>query len=346
MKTFSIGKKKIGDGQLTYIVGEMAWSHDGSIENAKIIIKAIADAGCDAVNFHVTCLENYMVPHYRLKDKISAYDNLAKLTLNFDDWEILFENARELGLKISALCNDLESVEFVKKQKADIIMFHASGLTEEELIRRIGQIGKPVFFAVGGSTVDEILQAIRWLNEEGCDEIALLYGMQNYPTKLEDNNANYLKTLKDIFERPVGFSDHTEGEDPLALIVPLMGIPLGANIIEKHVTYDRSAKGIDYIAALNPDELVIFVDHIRRIETIFGSSKVMDLTEAQRSYRQTVRKRAVAITDIKAGQVIKAEDIRYLRSDEGIQPENIKFYLGRKIKKDVKKYDPITAELF
>ena len=89
---------------------------------------------------------------------------------------------------------------------------------------------------------------------------------------IEDNNANYIKTLKMMFERPIGFSDHTDADDPLALIVPLMSIPLGANIIEKHVTYDRSAKGTDYHAALNPDELKIFVDNIRKIETIFGRS--------------------------------------------------------------------------
>ncbi|MCE7745517.1 MAG: hypothetical protein GPJ52_10340 [Candidatus Heimdallarchaeota archaeon] len=346
MKAFNVGSKEIGDGNPVYIVGEMAWSHDGSIENAKTIIKACADANCNAINFHVTFLENYMVPHYRLKDKISAYDNLAKLTLNFDDWKVLFEYARKLGLQISALCNDLESADFVKKQNPDICMFHASALTEEELIRKIGQIGKPVFFAVGGSTVEEILQAITWLKEEGCNEIALLYGMQNYPTKLEDNNANYLKTLKKMFKRPIGFSDHTEGDDPLALIVPLMGIPLGANIIEKHVTYDRSAKGIDYIAALNPDEIIAFVDYVRRIETIFGNSKVTGLTEAQKSYRQTVRKRAVAITNLKAGQIITSKDIRFMRSDEGIHPEEIEFYLGRKINKSVKKYDPITQDLF
>jgi len=346
LKTFKIGGKKIGDGQPTYIVGEMAWSHDGSLEKAKTIIKACADAKCDAVNFHVTSLEDYMIPDYRRNDKISAYDGLKKLTIPLDKWSEIFKYTKQLGLQISALCNDVESAELVKKLDPDICMFHASCLTEKELIKAIAQIGKPVFFAVGGSTIDEILQAIQWLNEEGCNEIGILFGMQNYPTKLEDNNANYLKTLKKMFERPIGFSDHTDSDDPLAMIVPLMGIPLGANIIEKHITYNRSAKGTDYHAALDPDEMKTFVDFVRRIETIFGKGTVRAFSDAEKSYRQTVRKRVVAMKDLKTGHTLTKDDVRAMRSDEGIAPDKIENYFGKKINREVNKFDPIIEELF
>ncbi len=346
MKTIVVGNKQIGDGHPTYVVGEMAWSHDGSIEKAKRIIKACADAGCDAVNFHLTSLENYMVPYYREKDKISAFEKLKKITIPLEQWSILFDYARELKLQISALCNDLESVKFAQKQNPNICMFHASCLTEKDLIKEIAQVGKPVFFAIGGSTVDEVLQAIHWLNEEGCYDIGILYGMQNYPTKLEDNNLNFLPTLKKMFEYPIGFSDHTDASDPLALIIPLLSIPLGANIIEKHVTYDRSAKGTDYHAALNPDELATFVANLRRIETVFGKGTLRLLSKAEKSYRQTVRKRVVAIRDLKAGEVLRKNDVRAMRSDFGIPPDKIDAFYGKEIKKTVKKFDPITEELF
>ncbi|MHA1185407.1 MAG: N-acetylneuraminate synthase family protein [Candidatus Heimdallarchaeota archaeon] len=346
MKSFKVGQKNIGDSHPTYIVGEMAWSHDGSIDKAKAIIKACADANCDAINFHVTSLDNYMIPDYRRNDKISAFDGLKKLTIPMNQWSELFEYTRKLGLQISALCNDVESAKVVKKLEPDVCMFHASCLTEKELIKAIAKIGKPVFFAVGGSTIDEILQAIQWLNEDGCDEIGILFGMQNYPTKLEDNNANYLRTLKKMFERPIGFSDHTDAEDPLALIVPLMGIPLGANIIEKHITYDRSAKGTDYHAALNPKEMKTFVDYVRRIETIFGSGTVRAFSDAEKSYRQTVRKRIVAIKDLKSNHILSEADVRAMRSDKGIAPDRIEDFVGKKINKNIKKFDPITDDLF
>ena len=346
IKHIKVGKKIIGDGNPTYIVGEMAWSHDGSIEKAKAIIKACADAKCDAVNFHVTFLENYMIPNYRKTDKISAFDSLKKITIPLNKWAELFSYAKKLDLQISALCNDIDSANLVKKLDPDICMFHASCITEKALIKAIARIGKPVFFAVGGSTIDEILQAIKWLNEENCNEIGILYGMQNYPTKLEDNNANYLKTIKHMFKRPIGFSDHTDADDSLALIVPIMGIPLGANIIEKHITYDRSEKGTDYQAALNPNELKTFVKYVRRIETIFGKGTVRPFSDAEKSYRQTVRKRMVAIKNLKSGHILAEDDMRAMRSDEGIAPDRITDFIGRKIIKDVKKYDPIVKDLF
>ncbi len=347
MKSFKVGKKNIGDGYPTYIVGEMAWSHDGSVEKAKKIIKACVDAKCNAVNFHITCLEDYMVPHYQADEKSSsAYEKLSELSIPFDAWPEIFNYTKKLGIQISALCNDVKSAELVKELNPDVCMFHASCITEERLIRKIAQIGKPVFFAMGGSTIEEISQAIEWLNEEGCNEIALLYGIQNYPTKLEDNNANFIKTLKKIFSRPVGFSDHTDAEDPLALVVPLMGIPIGANIIEKHITHDRSVKGTDYFAALNPEEMSTFVEYIRRIETIFGSKEIRPFSEAEKSYRQMVRKRTVAIKDLKTGHLLTEDDVHAMRSIEGIPLDKIKPYFGKKLNKSVKKFDPIIDELF
>lgn len=347
MKSFKVGKKTIGDGYPTYIVGEMAWSHDGSIDKAKVIIEACKNAGCDAINFHITCLEDYMVPHYQVDEKSSsAFEKLEELALPFDAWPELFNYAKKIGIQISALCNDLKSVELVKKLDPDVCMFHASCITEGKLVRNIARIGKPVFFAMGGSTIEEISQAIKWLVEEGCDKIALLYGIQSYPTELPDNNMNFLVTLKSMFGRPVGFSGHTDAEDPLALVVPLMSIPLGANILEKHVTYDRSKKGTDYFAALNPEEIKIFVDHVRRIETVFGSSKIRPFSEAEKNYRQLVRKRIVAIKDLKKGHILSDEDVHAMRATKGISPDQIKIYLGKELKKDIKKYESITEDLF
>ncbi|NHK32406.1 MAG: hypothetical protein FK730_13715 [Asgard group archaeon] len=347
MKNIVIGDKIIGDDHPIYIVGEMAWAHDSKVENAKTIIKGCADAKCDAINFHVTHLEHYMVPHYSLDERSSsAFELQKKLVMPVEHWPEIFAYAKELGLDISALCNDLESVELVKKLDPDILMFHASCLTEEPLVRAIGKVGKPVFFAVGGSTITEILQAIGWLNEEGCDEIAILFGIQNYPTKLEDNNAKFLVTLKSMFERPIGFSDHHDADDPMALIVPLMGIPLGANIIEKHITYDRSKKGTDYFSSLNPDEMKIFVKNVRSMEKVIGSGKVRPFSEAEISYREMVRKKTIAIKNLKAGHVLTHDDVRFMRSTEGIPPDHFKNYVGLKLKKPVKKYDPITLDLF
>ena len=352
MKQIRIRNKIIADNRPTFIIAEMAWSHDGSVENARKIIKAASDAKADAIKFHITSLEDYMVPQYGSgKGRVSAgkeerriYDYLESINLDRKAWEDLFVYAKKRGLLICAMCNDLPSFQFVSKLDPDIYDIHSSCLSDEEFIKEVAKEVKPVFLGIGGSTLGEIEKAIFWIRETGNNGIALMYGFQSYPTRLEDMHLRYIQSLKQMFSLPVGFADHTDGGSELALITPLVALPFGANIIEKHVTYDRSARGVDFESALDPGDLKKLVQLVREVEKAFGSASVRPFSEEELKYRHVSKKRTVAKKDIKKHEKITKDKITFKRSDEGVYPEESRFLMGRIAKRDIKKDEGLTWE--
>jgi len=352
MKQIKVKNKIIADNLPAFFVVEMAWSHDGSVENAKKIIRAASDAKADAIKFHITSLEDYMVPQYGSgKGRVSAgkegrriYDYLKSINLDRKAWEELFSYAKGLGLLICAMCNDLPSFKFASKLNPDIYDIHSSCLSDEDFIKEIAKEIKPVFLGIGASTLGEIEKAISWIKEAGNSNIALIYGFQSYPTRLEDMHLRYIQSLKQMFSLPVGFADHTDGGSELALITPLVALPFGADIIEKHVTYDRSARGEDFESALDPGDLKKLVQLIREVEKAFGSPAARPFSKEELNYRQVSKKRAVARVNIKKNEKITKDKIAFKRSDEGVYPEESKFLVGRTAKCDIKKDEGLTWE--
>jgi len=352
MKPFKIGEKFIGDGCPAFVVAEMAWSHDGSPEKAEKIVEGAARAGADAICFHLTFLEDYMVPHYGSgpgrvsagKETREIFQYLQSINLNRQDWEKLFALAKKRGLLICAMCNDLPSVELAAVLKPDAYVISSSCFVEEELVKAVGGRRRPVFLRIGGALLGEIERTVQLLKEAGSTDMVLIYGFQNYPTRLEDLDLRFISTLRQIFGLPVGFADHTDGASELALIIPLLALPFGASLIEKHLTHDRDLRGEDFESALDPADFAGFVSRLREVEKTFGSSIVRPLSEAELSYRLVSRKRTVAGMDIEAGEEITGEKLSFKRADEGIYPDESRFLLGRKAKVEIKKNEGITRE--
>ncbi len=166
----------------------------------------------------------------------------------------------------------------------------------------------------------EIEVVINQLRSVGNEQITLLYGHQNYPTKIGDTNLRFLKCLMETFGFPVGIADHLDADDDLATVVPLLAIPLGITCIEKHMTHDRGKRGEDFESALNGSEFKLLVERVRKVEKALGASHAMALDEASMKYRNTVRKRLVAARNIKAGERITADAIVAKRADDGGSP--------------------------
>ncbi len=353
IKEIKINNKTLGDGCVTFIVVDMAWSHDGSIDNAKRIIDGAAEAKADAIKFHITSLEDYMIPHYgSSKGRVSAgketqriFDYLSRINLSQDAWRELFGYARKkLDLFVVAMCNDLPSLRFVSELNPDAYEVHASCLSDEDFVKEVAKRKKPVFLGIGASTLGEVERAVSWINETGNGDIVLMYGFQSYPTQLQDMHLRFIESLKQMFSLPVGFADHTDGGSEMALITPLIASAFGANVIEKHLTYDRSARGEDFESALNPSDLQKLVLLLRDIEKAFGSSAVRPLSQAELNYRQVSKKRTVAKKQIKKNKKITKDDLVFKRSDEGAFPEESKFLIGRRARYDIAKDEPVTLE--
>jgi sialic acid synthase SpsE len=344
--------RKIGPNDPTYIVAEMAWSHDGSEEKAAAIIRGAAQGKADAIGIHLTSLPDYMVPHYGSgKGRVSAgkedqniYRYLEKINLSFEAWGRLIPEAKGLGLDICVMCNDWPSFDFAQRYNPDIYVISPASFVEEDFVRAQARTGKPLFLRVGGAMLGEIERVIYWAQAEGNRSLVLLFGFQNYPTRIEDSHLTFLHTLRQTFGFQVGLADHLDAEDDLALLLPLLALPLGATVIEKHVTHNRKLKGEDFESALNPEELARMVNYVRRAEKSLGSAHIQEIYATMDAYRQISRKRAVAACTIQAGEVLTGKHIAFKRSDEGISPEEIKYVLGGKAKRELKANEAITLE--
>jgi len=345
-----LGDRIIGNGQPAFIIAEMAWSHDESIEKARKIIRGAAQAKADAISFHITSMEDYMVPQYTGgrgratagKHGRRIYEYLRRINLSQAAWNELFAYAWRQGLSISAMCNDLASVEFASQLEPDMYGVHSACLAEDDLVAAVASRHKPVFLKVGGTYLGEIERAVRLVQQVGNHDIVLMHGIQSYPTKLEDMHLRYIRSLKRIFSLPVGFADHVDGSSELALIIPVVAAAFGANVIEKHITHDRSLKGVDFESALNPEGLKKMVQNLRDAEKAFGSSAVRPLSEAEADYRQSSKKRTVARNTLEKGEKITRDKIAFKRCDDGAYPDESQYLIGRTINTRIGKDAPIT----
>ena len=342
MNAININGKVIGPGHPIYVIAELAWGHEGRLEDGIQIFRGAKQAGVDAIGVHITDMHEYMVKGYRCLDgqtlsKKQAQDSppaifqhLEKINTSKEDWEKLFTFARENGLHICAMCNDVASFNFIRKFSPEMYAISAASFTEPDFVRLIAAERMPTVLRIGGATLGEIERVLNIFRQEGNEDAILLHGIQMYPTEIEDLNLGMLPSLRNIFGCHVGLADHIDAGDALALILPLLAIPLGAVIIEKHITDDRSKKREDYEAALGVKEFGDFVKLIRQTEKALGSGDRRPLSEAELKYRRVVRKKVVAARFIAMGHIISSQDITCKRADHGGDPTLMFLYLGRK----------------
>jgi sialic acid synthase SpsE len=318
------------------IIAEMAYSHDGKRELAEQIVRDAAAAGADAISIHITQMADYMVRHYGSatgrvsagKESNSIYDYLVRISLPFDDWRAIAEEARRLGLDLVVMPNDAPSLAFAKTLNPAVFVVPPASFEDREFVEAIGRAGKPTYVRVGGATMGEIESVINQLRGVGNDKITLLYGHQNYPTEIGHTHLMFLSCLKETFGFPVGIADHIDAEDDFATIAPLLAIPLGIRCIEKHMTHDRSKRGEDFESALNRDEFARLVERVRKAEQSLGDRHASPLDQASINYRKTVRKRLVAARDIKAGERLTADALIAKRADDGASPALKSAFVG------------------
>lgn len=316
------------DEKPIFIIAEVANSHEGSLETAKKLVKAAVEAKADAVKFQKFVTEELLVASH------PQFSLFKKLEFKENEWKELFDYAKEAGIIIFADVFDLPSAEFLTSLNVPAYKIHSTDVSNPDLLKYINAQQKPVFLGVGATYPDEIETALSLLN----DQVILMHGFQAFPTKIEETNLQFLNTLHDRFKRPVGFMDHLNADDPLATILPLVSIGYGASVIEKHITLDRSQKGIDYESALNPDEFKRFVDQCRKIELAIGSEKLV-LSASEEKYRKNMKKSIVARRNIEPGETITKEMLAFKRAFGGLSPMNAGKILGKITANGMKKDD-------
>ena len=321
-----------------YIIAEMACSHEGDPALARKIIDGAGISGADAIQFQIWTLKDMVVPHH------PDYDLLAGLEIPKKEWEALADYARSgyEKMDIIACVNEPGSVDSCEKINVDAYKLHSSDLSNPEIIKYVAATGKRIDLSVGASTLDEIQVAVQWIRDTSDSDIWMMYGYQNFPTPTNAIHLDYMSTLKDLFQLPIGYQDHSGADTEGAFWLPAATAGMGVDILEKHITHDRSFKGIDHEAALNPAEFFRFVAMVREIESALGVSLPRPFSEEELRYRKYSKKSIVASRDVSTGSALARDDVFFMRADSlGLPPDQFERLSGRTVKKDIAAYQLI-----
>ena len=319
--------------QHTLIIAEAGVNHNGSIELAKQLIDAAADAGVDYVKFQTFKTENLVSRSAKMADyqkrnmsvgENSQYSMLKKLELSPQQHYELDSYCNEKGINFFSTAFDLDSVDFLASLHLGLWKIPSGEITNYPYLRKIASYKEPVILSTGMSTFDEIADAISVLIKFGVskEQITILHCNTEYPTPMNDVNLKAMNTIGEKFSVNVGYSDHTQGIE-----VPIAAVALGATVVEKHFTLDCTMDGPDHKASLEPQELKAMVTAIRNIEQALGNEEKKVSTSEGRN-KSVARKSIVAAKDIEKGELLTEENLTVKRPGGGISPMKWEYIIG------------------
>ena len=336
------------DTSKVFIIAEAGVNHNGDIRLAYKLVDAAKEAGADAVKFQTFKAENVVskitekaeYQRETTNSEESQYEMIKKLELSFEDFVKIKDYCDKKGITFLSTPFDYESVDFLESL-VPLYKVGSGEITNLPFLEYIAKKGKAIILSTGMSTLGEVEEAVKTIiNVNSSLPLVLLHCVSNYPAKYEDVNLKAMLTLKEAFELPVGYSDHT-----LGIEIAIAAVALGAKVIEKHFTLDRGLPGPDHKASLEPDELKKMVKAIRNVEKALGSG-VKRPTQSELKVMKVARRSLVATRDIRAGEVVKESDILIKRPGTGILPKFKEIIIGMRLTRDVKKDNPFDWEDF
>lgn len=304
------------------IIAEAGVNHNGDIDVAKRLVDVAYESGADVVKFQTFQADN-LVSRYAQKaeyqrrltdEKETQREMLKKLELTYDMHVELSRYCKEVGIHFLSTPFDLDSIDLLENIGMSLYKIPSGEITNLPYLRKIGSLKKPVILSSGMSTMDEVKEAVKILKENGASDISVLHCNTQYPTPMQDVNLNVMNAIRKETGVCVGYSDHTEGIE-----VPIAAVAMGAEIIEKHFTLDKTMEGPDHKASLEPQELQAMVKAIRNIEMALGDGEKKP-TPSERDNMAVVRKSIIAKRKIETGEIFSDENITTKRPGTGISP--------------------------
>lgn len=303
------------------------------LDAAKMMVTAAADAGADAVKFQTYKAENLASrcsPAYwdTSKEKTrSQYEFFKKFdSFGEDEYRELAHFSREQEVVFLSTPFDFEAADMLD-DLMPIFKVSSSDITNTPFIRYIARKQKPVFLSTGASTIVEIDEAIKTIEQEGNDRIVVMHCILNYPTAYKDANLGMISHLRRVYPGyPVGYSDHTLPDPQMSVLTT--AVILGAQVIEKHFTLDKTLPGNDHYHAMDPDDLRLFVKNLQFIQEITGETEKRPL-ESEMPARLYARRSIVAKREIPKGTLITEDMITFKRPGTGIEPSKAGSVIGR-----------------
>lgn len=314
------------------IIAEAGVNHNGSLEMAKRLIDVAADAGVDYVKFQTFKAEKLTSKQARMAeyqkkntgDDESQLAMLKKLELSEQDHYELIRYCNQKGVKFFSTAFDGESVTFLHQLGLGLWKIPSGELTNYPYLKRIAQYHEPVILSTGMSDMNDVEAAMQVLLDNGVkkEQIVVLQCNTEYPTPYEDVNLQAMQTMRDKLGVEIGYSDHTRGIE-----VPIAAVAIGASVIEKHFTLDRSLPGPDHASSLEPNELKQMVEAIRHIEAALGNGQKM-VSASERKNIAIARKSIVAARNIRKGEILTEENLTVKRPGDGISPMEWESLMG------------------
>lgn len=326
---FMIGKRHIGDGYPCFITYEAGPTHDG-IESAKALVKLAAEAGADAVKFQIfdtdklvkdrTLPFSYEVLLSRETGETETvteplYDILRRRQLTRAEWIEIKRYCDELGLAFFATVGDEDDISLLVEMGCHSIKIASADVNHFPLLRQVARTGMCVQLDTGNATLGEIEKAVEIIRAEGNDNIIIHNCPSGYPARLDSINLNMIKTLKIMFGVPVAYSDHTPGAE-----MDVAAVAMGANLVEKTITLDRTTRSVEHIMSLEPHEMKAFVQTIRDVERAMGSPRRI-LTPEEYAKRNNIRRSTILKAPVKAGQRLSDAQVYFSRPGHGLRPD-------------------------
>ena len=320
------------------IIAEAGVNHNGSLETAKQLVDAAAEAGADTVKFQTFSADRLVTISARKAEyqnqttdaSESQHSMLRKLELSSEMHEELNAYCTQCGIEFFSTGFDTQSIDMLAELGIEQFKIPSGEITNLPYLRHIGNYGKPVILSTGMATLEEIKAALEILETSGTPQnlITVLHCNTEYPTPVEDVNLRAMLSIREALGVAVGYSDHT-----LGIEVPIAAVAMGATVIEKHFTLDRNLPGPDHRASLEPNELKALVQAIRNIEKAQGDG-IKRPSPSEMKNMSIVRKSLIAAIDIRAGESFTNTNLAVKRPGTGISPMRWDEVIGRSAIRD------------
>ncbi len=330
------------------VVAEAGVNHNGDLDLAMRLVDVAADAGADAIKFQSFKADRVVsrsapMAEYQQRNTgqdIPMLEMIRRLELSPEHHRRLLDRCRQRGILFLSTPFDEASADLLDELAVPAFKLPSGEVTNPDLLRHVARKGKPVILSTGMSTLEEVACAVDTLEEEGCPSITLLQCVSNYPADPRDVNLRAMKTMEMAFGWPVGYSDHTLGNE-----VALAAVALGACLLEKHFTLDRGLPGPDHKASAEPAELAALVRGVRVVESAMGDGRKVP-ARSEENTASVARRSLVAARDIAKGELLASDAIVLRRPGTGLPALRRASLLGRRARRDVPTGTLLSEEMF
>ena len=339
MKSIKLANKIYKNNSMPYIIAEIGVNHHNSLDKAKKMILSAKNGGATGVKFQTYKAEKIAAkesPYYwdlKLESSTNQFDFFKKWDhFSNKDYIECAKYANSIGIDFLSTPFDSDAIEFIDP----LVPFHkisSSDITNTPFLRHVASKKKPVILSTGASTISEIEDAVETLYSNNCDEVVLLQCILNYPTEFSNANLSMMTGLKSAFPNcHIGLSDHTIADDNMLVLTSAYA--MGARVIEKHFTFDKTIKGGDHLHSMDEDDLNRLNSNLLFVNRLLGSELKTPL-ESEDLARKNARRSIIVNKKLLQGDIIREKDITYKRPASGISTSNWDKVIGRKVNKDL-----------